>query len=254
MPLKSCNVDGKAGYQWGEQGKCYTGPDAKKKALKQGVAVEGPEKFAQYMKSKGEELSESEIKAIVALMHDEGYSIGEITATTLTLQKIRAPKDGKMGADGYYVHMKKSSDKKKKGSKKDAKGKTKKEWDKIDRKELKRDTKKEKKEHEKDAVKDDDEKIKRIKKDPSSEKKRSEIKDLEKDKKYDKKSAKSDSDRERHEHLDRDEKQQDKRELDSDTLRQRVQHHKDAIKNLEREIRDLERDKREDERDVREER
>ena len=27
---------------------------AKKKALKQGVAVEGPEKFAQYMKSKGE--------------------------------------------------------------------------------------------------------------------------------------------------------------------------------------------------------
>ena len=29
MPLKSCNVDGKAGYQWGEQGKCYTGPGAK---------------------------------------------------------------------------------------------------------------------------------------------------------------------------------------------------------------------------------
>ena len=101
MPLKTCNVDGKTGYQWGEQGKCYTGPDAKKNALKQGVAVEGPEKFAQYMKSKGEELSEGEIKAIVTLMHDEGYSIGEITATTLTLQKIRAPKDGKMGADGY---------------------------------------------------------------------------------------------------------------------------------------------------------
>ena len=254
MPLKTCNVDGKTGYQWGEQGKCYTGPDAKKNALKQGVAVEGPEKFAQYMKSKGEELSEGEIKAIVTLMHDEGYSIGEITATTLTLQKIRAPKDGKMGADGYYVHMKKNSDKSKKDSKKDAKGKTKKEWDKIDREELKRDTKKEKKEHEKDAVKDDKEKVKKLKKGDPSEKKKREVRDLKRDEKYDKRDSKGYSDRERHEHLDRDERRQDKRELDSDTLRQRVQHHKDAIKNLEREIRDLERDKREDERDVREER
>ena len=43
-------------------------------------------------------------------------------------------------------------------------GKTKKDWDKIDRKELKRDTKKEKKEHEKDAIKDDKEKLKKLKK------------------------------------------------------------------------------------------
>ena len=256
MPLKNCTVDGKSGYQWGEQGKCYTGPGAKKKALKQGVAVEGPEKFSEYMKNTGEELSEAEIKAIIDFMYDEGYGLNAITATTLTLQKIRAPKDGKMGADGYYVHMKKNPDKNKKNAKKDAKGasgKTKKEWDKIDRKELKRDTKKEKKEHEKDAVKDDDEKIKRLKKDPSSEKKKSEIRDLEKDKKYDKKGAKSASDRQRHERLDRDEKRQDKSELDSDTLRQRIEHHKDAIKNLEREIKDLEKDKREDKRDIKEE-
>ena len=253
MPLKNCTVDGKAGYQWGDEGKCYTGPGAKKKALKQGVAVEGPEKFAQYMKSKGEELSEGEIKEIVALMHEQGYSIGEITATTLTLQKIRAPKYSKMVADGYYVHMKKTPDKSKKDSKKDAKGKTKKEWDKIDREELKRDTKKEKKEHEKDAVKDDKDKIKKLKKGDRSEKKRSEIRDLKKDEKYDKKDSKGASDRERHDRLDRDERRQDKSELDRDTLRQRVQHHKDAIRNLEREIRDLERDKREDERDVKQE-
>ena len=256
MPLKNCNVDGKAGYQWGDQGKCYTGPGAKKKALKQGVAVEGPEKFSEYMKNRGEVLSEAEIKEIIDFMYDEGYGIAAITATTITLQKIRAPKDGKMGADGYYVHMKKNNDKKKKDSKKDSKGtsgKTKIEWDKVDRKELKRDTKKEKKEHEKDAVKDDDEKIKRLKKDPSSEKKKSEIRDLEKDKKYDKKGAKSASDRQRHERLDRDEKRQDKSELDSDTLRQRIEHHKDAIKNLEREIKDLEKDKREDKKDIKEE-
>ena len=34
MPLKKCTADGKAGYQWGDAGKCYTGHDAKKKAIK----------------------------------------------------------------------------------------------------------------------------------------------------------------------------------------------------------------------------
>ena len=120
MPLKNCTVDGKSGYQWGDDGKCYTGKDGKKKALRQGVAIEGPEKFAEYMRGRGEQLSVAEIKEIVEFMHSEGYSISAITATTLTLQKIRAPKDGKMGADGYYVHMKKSPDKNKKDSKKDA--------------------------------------------------------------------------------------------------------------------------------------
>ena len=64
--------------------------------------------------------------------------------------------------------------------------KTKKQWDKIDKKELKRDSKKEKGEHEKDAVKDDKSKIKKLKKGKPSEKKRAEIHDLKKDEKYDK--------------------------------------------------------------------
>ena len=66
--------------------------------------------------------------------------------------------------------------------------KTKKQWDKIDKKELKRDTKKEKGEHKKDAVKDDKSKIKKLKKGKPSEKKRAEIHDLKKDEKYDKRS------------------------------------------------------------------
>ena len=41
---------------------------------------------------------------------------------------------------------------------------TKKQYEKIDTKELKRDDKKEKKEHEKDALEDDDSKIKKLKK------------------------------------------------------------------------------------------
>jgi hypothetical protein len=55
MPIKSCKLDNKPGYKWGDEGKCYTytpGDEtsrkaAKKKAIKQGLAVEGPEKFAK---------------------------------------------------------------------------------------------------------------------------------------------------------------------------------------------------------------
>ena len=46
MPLKKCSKDGKSGYKWGDQGKCYTGPGARKKALKQGRAIEA-NKFAK---------------------------------------------------------------------------------------------------------------------------------------------------------------------------------------------------------------
>jgi hypothetical protein len=52
MPLKKC---GKNGYKWGDSGKCYTGPDGKKKALKQGLAIEGADNFKSIMKkSKGD--------------------------------------------------------------------------------------------------------------------------------------------------------------------------------------------------------
>lgn len=53
MPLKRCQESGKPGWKWGNEGKCYTytkgNPDsekrAKKKAIKQGIAIEGPDKF-----------------------------------------------------------------------------------------------------------------------------------------------------------------------------------------------------------------
>lgn len=41
MPLKQCQIDGKRGWKWGDEGKCYTGPEAKSKAVKQGIAIEG---------------------------------------------------------------------------------------------------------------------------------------------------------------------------------------------------------------------
>ena len=39
MPLKQCQIDGKRGWKYGDSGKCYTGPDGKKKAIAQGIAI-----------------------------------------------------------------------------------------------------------------------------------------------------------------------------------------------------------------------
>jgi len=40
MPIKRCQVKGKKGWKYGDQGKCYTGKDAKQKAYKQAYAIE----------------------------------------------------------------------------------------------------------------------------------------------------------------------------------------------------------------------
>lgn len=39
MPLKRCEAGGKAGWKWGDHGRCYTGRGAKEKAIKQAVAI-----------------------------------------------------------------------------------------------------------------------------------------------------------------------------------------------------------------------
>ena len=59
MPLKRCSENNESGWKWGDQGKCYTGKDAKKKALKQGVAIEGSKKFSEMAKQKIQEIKES---------------------------------------------------------------------------------------------------------------------------------------------------------------------------------------------------
>ena len=52
MPLKQCTKDGKSGFSWGH-GTCFTGPNGKKKAIKVGLAIEGPDKFKKIMESEG---------------------------------------------------------------------------------------------------------------------------------------------------------------------------------------------------------
>ncbi len=39
MPIQDCQVDGRKGKRWGKQGRCYTGPGARRKALRQSRAI-----------------------------------------------------------------------------------------------------------------------------------------------------------------------------------------------------------------------
>ena len=39
MPIMKCTLNGKPGYKYGKSGICYTGDDAKDKAIAQGRAI-----------------------------------------------------------------------------------------------------------------------------------------------------------------------------------------------------------------------
>lgn len=57
MPLKRCSRDGvKNGWSWGDSGKCYKD---KKAAIKQGLAIEGPDKFKSMADVSEAELEEA---------------------------------------------------------------------------------------------------------------------------------------------------------------------------------------------------
>lgn len=43
MPAKPCQKNGKKGWKWGNSGFCYTGVDAKQKAIEQGKAIHASE-------------------------------------------------------------------------------------------------------------------------------------------------------------------------------------------------------------------
>jgi len=93
MPIKKCSSDGQSGYKWGNEGKCYTGKDAKKQAIKQGIAIEGPEKFSQkaqelkmlYINDENIFLKHEDLQYITDWMHDEGYNNSAIVGTVIAL-------------------------------------------------------------------------------------------------------------------------------------------------------------------------
>jgi hypothetical protein len=72
MPLKNCSANGTTGWKWGDSGHCYTGKNGKKKAIKQGLAVEGVENFAA---KAGLEVTQDEIDDVLAEMEEASLEI-----------------------------------------------------------------------------------------------------------------------------------------------------------------------------------
>jgi hypothetical protein len=89
MPLKECQENNKNGWKWGDSGKCYTGPGAKKKALKQGRAIE-----TQKYSSGGEDLLGSACAFLELNELDKIADVEEqIEAASTTVQSLIFPKD-----------------------------------------------------------------------------------------------------------------------------------------------------------------
>lgn len=86
MPLKKCSKDNESGFKWGDSGTCYTGPDGKKKAIKQGIAIEGPEKFSQKVKSNNVTFTQKDYELVDAALEEYGMGIGDRVAFAINLR------------------------------------------------------------------------------------------------------------------------------------------------------------------------
>ena len=78
MPIKECQINGEQGYKWGEQGKCYTGPNAKEKAIAQGIAI-GDYKYAESYNDYPEAVKNNAKRALKWVEENGWGTCGEAT-------------------------------------------------------------------------------------------------------------------------------------------------------------------------------
>ena len=93
MPLKKCSDNKKSGWKWGDEGKCYTGKDSKKKAIKQGIAIEGPREFQKMASSFTEPFTHKDVVYATECMCDLNINPSLIVATSVALKSL-AKKNG----------------------------------------------------------------------------------------------------------------------------------------------------------------
>ena len=87
MPLKKCENNNLKGWRWGDSGKCYTGPEGKKQAIKQGVAIEGPDKFSKKVKAGELEFTEKDYEYIDDALSCAGLGLGDRIAFAVDLKR-----------------------------------------------------------------------------------------------------------------------------------------------------------------------
>mgnify|MGYP003142542776 CR=1 FL=1 len=97
MPLKRCSSDNNSGWKWGDSGKCYTGQDGKKKAIQQGISIEGPEKFQQMASAGTVDISEYDIPFVSYALHDGGHPLSTIVAVVATIRRGLSKADKEAG-------------------------------------------------------------------------------------------------------------------------------------------------------------
>lgn len=91
MPIRSCQIDNKPGYKWGQQGKCYdykpgdesSKTEAKKKAIAQGIASGDFEAIAiQVALFKGTyKFAEIEVEESIELAGGVGFDFDGVLST-----------------------------------------------------------------------------------------------------------------------------------------------------------------------------
>lgn len=97
MPLKQCQINGTSGWKWGDEGKCYTGPSGKKKAIAQGIAIEGGD-ISNFADSKvsvdyDDTASTAKGKELLKRLISEGKTVYIISARSSKFPIVDALKD-----------------------------------------------------------------------------------------------------------------------------------------------------------------
>ena len=100
MPIKECQINGKSGWKWGNQGTCYTGPNGKKKAIAQAIAIvsANPKDIANLASGKvsvdyDDTASTAKGKELIKRLISEGKTVYIISARSSKLSIVDALKD-----------------------------------------------------------------------------------------------------------------------------------------------------------------
>ncbi len=86
MPIFPCEKDGKHGFKWGQGGNCIirsTPEEAKKVVIRQGIKIEGPDKFAKIMKKEKGWTAEDKAFAHDILNESKGGWYSDLTKQTI---------------------------------------------------------------------------------------------------------------------------------------------------------------------------